>query len=87
MQKRILEHQDVQEAEQLVAKSREKRDTSSLMNDPYWDKMWYLNRGEHLDMNVEGAWRDGITGRGVAVTILVRATFLGLPTYNWNYRQ
>jgi hypothetical protein len=32
--------------------------------------MWYLNRGEDLDMNVEGAWQEGITGRGVAVTIL-----------------
>jgi hypothetical protein len=32
--------------------------------------MWYLNRGEDLDMNVEGAWQEGVTGRGVAVTIL-----------------
>jgi hypothetical protein len=32
--------------------------------------MWYLNRGEDLDMNVEGAWEEGVTGKGVAVTIL-----------------
>jgi hypothetical protein len=43
---------------------------SVRLNDPYWDRMWYLNRGEDLDMNVEGAWQEGVTGRGVAVTIL-----------------
>jgi furin len=32
--------------------------------------MWYLNRGEDLDMNVEEAWEEGVTGKGVAVTIL-----------------
>ena len=43
---------------------------SVRLNDPYWEKMWYLNRGEDLDMNVEGAWEEGVTGKGVAVTIL-----------------
>lgn len=28
------------------------------------------NRGKGLDMNVQGAWADGITGHGVVVTIL-----------------
>ncbi|XP_028982510.1 furin-like protease 1 [Diachasma alloeum] len=32
--------------------------------------MWYLNRGHGLDMNVQGAWAEGITGDGVVVTIL-----------------
>ncbi len=32
--------------------------------------MWHINRGEGLDMNVEAAWKLGVTGRGVAVTIL-----------------
>ena len=40
------------------------------LNDPYWDRMWYLNRGFNLDMNVEQAWAEGVTGKGVAVTIL-----------------
>ena len=32
--------------------------------------MWYLNRGGHLDMNVQGAWAAGATGKGVSITIL-----------------
>ena len=33
--------------------------------------MWYLNRGGRgLDMNVEDAWAQGITGKGVVVSIL-----------------
>lgn len=28
------------------------------------------NRGEGLDMNVQGAWAEGITGTGIVVTIL-----------------
>jgi furin len=72
--KRILEHPHVLEVEQQVAKIRTKRDihapTIAMMNDPYWDKMWYLNRGNQLDMNVAGAWSEGVTGKGVAVTIL-----------------
>ena len=40
------------------------------LNDPMWGKMWYLNREGGLNMDVEGAWRQGFTGRGVAVTIL-----------------
>lgn len=43
---------------------------SVQLNDPYWEKMWYLNRGPDLDMNVEQAWEEGVTGKGVAVTIL-----------------
>lgn len=30
----------------------------------------FQNRGGGLDMNVIPAWREGITGRGVVVTIL-----------------
>ena len=40
------------------------------MNDPYWDRMWYLNRGFNLDMNVEQAWAEGVTGKGVNGTML-----------------
>ena len=32
--------------------------------------MWYLNRGGHLDMNVQDAWMQGVTGKGISVTIL-----------------
>ena len=40
------------------------------LSDPYWKHMWYLNREGKLNMNVQGAWGQGISGRGVAVTIL-----------------
>ncbi|XP_043235224.1 furin-like protease 1 [Amphibalanus amphitrite] len=43
---------------------------STYLNDPSWPRMWYLNRGGGLDMNVQGAWSQGVTGRGVVVTIL-----------------
>ncbi|XP_070072195.1 furin-like protease 1 isoform X2 [Drosophila takahashii] len=39
-------------------------------DDSKWPQMWYLNRGGGLDMNVIPAWKQGITGRGVVVTIL-----------------
>ncbi|XP_013169800.1 PREDICTED: furin-like protease 1, isoform 1-CRR isoform X2 [Papilio xuthus] len=45
-------------------------DPRFLLNDPKWSHMWYLNRGGGLDMNVIPAWQEGITGRGVVVTIL-----------------
>jgi len=32
--------------------------------------MWFLNRGGDLDMNVEEAWEQGYSGKGVTVTIL-----------------
>lgn len=42
----------------------------SEVNDPLWKDMWYLNRRDDHNMMVEGAWKLGITGLGVAVTIL-----------------
>jgi len=42
----------------------------SAVNDPMWDEMWYVNRQDDLTMNVQGAWNEGVTGRGIAVTIL-----------------
>lgn len=75
VEKRILKHANVTHVIQQKAKERPKRDLAYndiqvRLNDPYWDKMWYLNRGDHFDMNVEGAWQLGVTGKGVAVTIL-----------------
>jgi len=40
------------------------------MNDQRWPLMWYLNRGDKLDMNVQEAWEMGITGKGIVITIL-----------------
>ena len=52
---KMLKHPEVHEVHQQVSKVRVKR--TNRPNDPYWDKMWYLNRGNDLDMNVEGAWQ------------------------------
>ncbi|XP_017773695.1 PREDICTED: furin-like protease 1 isoform X4 [Nicrophorus vespilloides] len=57
-------------AKQQVAKSRRKRDYVLIDTDPKWPSMWYLNRGNGLDMNVIPAWLEGITGKGAVVTIL-----------------
>jgi len=40
------------------------------LNDERWPLMWYLNRGNGIDMNVQEAWQSGITGKGIVVTIL-----------------
>ncbi|XP_023337148.1 furin-like protease kpc-1 isoform X3 [Eurytemora carolleeae] len=40
------------------------------LNDERWGLMWYLNRGNGIDMNVQEAWESGITGKGIVVTIL-----------------
>ena len=66
---RFKSHPEVGEVEQQVAKVRNKRDVEFAMNDPYWDKMWYLNRGDHLDMNVQGAWEQGVSGRGIEKSV------------------
>ena len=43
-------------------------------NDKLWSKMWFLNRGtaegKEMDMNVEDAWAQGYSGKGVKITIL-----------------
>ena len=37
----------------------------TYLNDEAWPAMWYLNRGGRgMDMNVEDAWAQGITGKG-----------------------
>ncbi|XP_069695249.1 furin-like protease 1 [Periplaneta americana] len=74
----LLRESQVKWARQQVVRSRQKRDLLPLrqrsyrvnLNDPRWSQMWYLNRGQGLDMNVQPAWMEGITGVGVVVTIL-----------------
>lgn len=75
---RLMNDSRVRRAEQQRAKSRIKRDLIikrpsnilTMLNDERWPQMWYLNRGKGLDMNVQGAWAEGITGNGIVVTIL-----------------
>ncbi|XP_063990950.1 furin-like protease 1 isoform X1 [Diachasmimorpha longicaudata] len=76
---RLIKDKRVRRAEQQRIKIRTKRDLinkrgpanmQTVLNDDRWPQMWYLNRGHGLDMNVQGAWAEGITGDGVVVTIL-----------------
>ncbi|XP_025204350.1 furin-like protease 1, isoforms 1/1-X/2 isoform X1 [Melanaphis sacchari] len=83
--KKLTSEQNVKWAKQQTILSRSKRDYLTYfrdsrsskrfaikggLNDPKWPKMWYLNRGRDMDMNVQGAWEEGITGKGSVVTIL-----------------
>jgi len=52
------------------ALSNEPYENLMTLNDQRFPLMWYLNRGNGLDMNVQGAWQQGITGKGIVVTIL-----------------
>lgn len=54
-------------------------------DDPQWPKMWYLNRGNGNDMNVEQAWKAGYTGRGTVVTILDDGLEMNHPDLEANY--
>ena len=47
--------------------------------------MWYLNRGDRLDMNVQGAWLEGVTGKGVSITILDDGVERSHPDLQANY--
>lgn len=76
----LLSEPNVRWAKQQTIRSRKKRDflqprdlgpePQTILNDPRWQQMWYLNRGQGLDMSVRGAWKEGVTGNGVVVTIL-----------------
>ncbi|KAH8358982.1 hypothetical protein KR093_003624, partial [Drosophila rubida] len=58
---------------------------SVSFDDPKWSQMWYLNRGGGLDMNVIPAWKEGITGKGVVVTILDDGLESDHPDIEQNY--
>ena len=47
--------------------------------------MWYMNRGGGHDMNVQEAWAQGYTGKGVSVTILDDGTEWKNPDLIDNY--
>lgn len=51
-------------------------DTSNMPTDPYFQFQWYLlNTGQNggkmrLDLNVQAAWDQGITGKNVTTAIM-----------------
>ncbi|XP_053696670.1 furin-like protease 1 [Sabethes cyaneus] len=91
-QRRLDGDDRVRWAKQQRAKRRQKRDFRPLkspyliqLNDPKWPEMWYLNRGNGLDMNVIPAWKEGVTGKGVVVTILDDGLESDHPDLEHNY--
>ncbi|XP_055642450.1 furin-like protease 1 isoform X1 [Toxorhynchites rutilus septentrionalis] len=91
-QRRLDADDRVQWAQQQRVKRRVKRDFRPLkspyliqLNDPKWPEMWYLNRGNGLDMNVIPAWKEGVTGKGVVVTILDDGLESDHPDLEHNY--
>ena len=50
-----------------------------------WPQPWYLNRGDRLDMNVQDAWAEGATGKGVSITILDDGIERSHPDLQANY--
>lgn len=72
---------------------RSLNDQGSLMKnldsvqDPLYSDQWYLNHGARggFDMNVQGAWRLGATGKGVVVTILDDGIQTDHPDLQLNY--
>jgi len=73
--------------EQQTIKRRVKRDVDHLsFNDPQWPKLWYMNRGSGLDMNVMPAYTQWkITGRDVVITILDDGIEKDHPDLKKNY--
>uniref|UniRef100_A0A2P2I1L6 furin n=1 Tax=Hirondellea gigas TaxID=1518452 RepID=A0A2P2I1L6_9CRUS len=57
----------------------------TILDDPQWPHMWYLNRGSGLDMRVQEAWAEGVTGKGVVATILDDGLEKGHPDIIKNY--
>ena len=52
----------------------------TYLTDKMWPKMWFINRGGDLDMNVEDAWAQGYTGKGVKVRLSHLVTYSEGPT-------
>ena len=74
---------------QVPEETFEELDRSTLrtnFNDEAWPHMWFLNRGgKGMDMNVEEAWAQGVTGKGVVVTILDDGVEKDHPDLEANY--
>ena len=72
--------------EQQVVKKRVKRNFNMVdFKDPKWPRMWYLKRGKGQDMNIIPVWNQGLTGKGVVVTILDDGIEKNHPDIRNNY--
>ncbi|XP_072236574.1 furin (paired basic amino acid cleaving enzyme) a [Leuresthes tenuis] len=72
-------------AEQQVVKKRKKRDINVEPSDPKYRDQWYLDNGNHRDLNAKAAWQLGYTGKGVVVSILDDGIEKGHPDLMQNY--
>ena len=66
----LINHRKIRQATQQKILSRVKRSVSESQysfNDVYFPKQWYLFSDYN---NITGAWRQGVTGQGIVVTIL-----------------
>uniref|UniRef100_A0A8C5S5W5 Furin, paired basic amino acid cleaving enzyme n=1 Tax=Laticauda laticaudata TaxID=8630 RepID=A0A8C5S5W5_LATLA len=71
--------------EQQVAKRRTKRDAFIEPTDPKFPQQWYLSNNNQRDLNVQEAWQQGYTGRGVVVSILDDGIEKNHPDLEANY--
>jgi len=76
-----------QKPEETFEFSEELRNSlKTFWDDEAWPAMWYLNRGgKGMDMNVEDAWAQGVSGKGVVVTILDDGVEHNHPDLSENY--
>ena len=64
----LINHRHVRDATQQQILKRVKRSTPEFsFNDVYFPKQWYLYEDYN---NVTGAWKQGVSGQGIVVTIL-----------------
>ncbi|XP_030048181.1 neuroendocrine convertase 1 [Microcaecilia unicolor] len=79
--KRLSDDDRVSWVEQQYGKQRSKRSAlknsaENLFNDPMWNQQWYLQDtrttlSQHkMDLHVIPVWKQGITGKGVVITVL-----------------
>jgi len=81
----VESHHMVLEAAQQRIVSRQKRSIKArqiTFSDPHYPKQWYL---KHSYNNVTNAWTQGVTGRGVVVTILDDGLEYTHPDLQKNY--
>ncbi|XP_029430367.1 furin-like [Rhinatrema bivittatum] len=76
---------EVQWLEQQVSKRRKKRDILPEPADPKFPQQWYLRDLNQRDLNVKGAWAQGLTGKGVVVSILDDGIEQNHPDLQGNY--
>nr|XP_048316131.1 proprotein convertase subtilisin/kexin type 4 isoform X6 [Myodes glareolus] len=66
---RLKKEPNVQWFEQQTLKRRVKR-SLVVPTDPWFSKQWYMNNEIQPDLNILKVWNQGLTGRGVVISIL-----------------